>query len=53
MENSYEEIAITSEHTPGVQTIPIIHKAPFERIWVPESMAEGILLSTAVPVLHR
>ena len=53
MDNGYEEIAITSEHTLGVQTLPMIHKDPFDRILVAQSMAEGILLLTADPVLHR
>ena len=46
-DNGYEELHITSEHTLLTGTLPMIHKDPFDRILVAQSIAEGISLLTS------
>jgi len=45
-ENGYIQLPITAEHTLLTGTLPQIHKDPFDRILVAQSMAEGISLLT-------
>jgi PIN domain nuclease of toxin-antitoxin system len=47
IENGYMELEIKAEHALAVDALPAIHKDPFDRILVAQSMAEGILLLTA------
>jgi PIN domain nuclease of toxin-antitoxin system len=46
-ENSYHELEIKGEHAVAVDGLPPIHKDPFDRLLVAQSMVEGILLLTA------
>ena len=45
-DNGYSELSITSEHTIGVDHLPMIHKDPFDRILVAQANVEGIILLT-------
>jgi len=47
IDNGYEELNITSEHTLLTGTLPMIHKDPFDRLLVAQSIAEGISLLTS------
>lgn len=47
LENGYAELPITSEHAAAVQTLPLLHKDPFDRLLVAQAMAEGITLLTS------
>ncbi len=53
VENGYAELAITSEHTLAVDSLPPLHKDPFDRILVAQSMVEGVTLLTADPQLAK
>jgi len=53
LDNGYQELAITSEHTVFLASLPAIHKDPFDRILVAQATVEGILLLTADPVLAQ
>jgi PIN domain nuclease of toxin-antitoxin system len=53
LDNDYQELAITSEHTVSLASLPPIHKDPFDRILVAQATVEGILLLTADPVLAQ
>ncbi len=53
LDNGYSELAITSQHAVGVEVLPPIHKDPFDRIIVAQSIAEGITLLTADPVVAK
>lgn len=53
LDNGYNELAITGEHTVATDGLPPIHKDPFDRILVAQSMVEGIILLTADPVVAR
>jgi len=47
LDNGYVELAISSAHVIALDTLPALHKDPFDRILVAQAMAEGIILLTA------
>lgn len=47
LDNDYTELAITSAHAVFVESLPLIHKDPFDRILVAQATAEGFTLLTA------
>jgi PIN domain nuclease of toxin-antitoxin system len=53
LDNQFEELAITSEQTFAVSTLPLIHKDPFDRLLVAQAMVESMLLLTADPAIAR
>jgi len=53
LDNGYRELVITSEHAVAIDTLPQIHKDPFDRILVAQAIVEGITLLTADPVVAR
>ena len=53
LENGYVELGITSEHALGVERLPPLHKDPFDRILIAQSMVEGIILLTCDPVMAQ
>jgi PIN domain nuclease of toxin-antitoxin system len=46
LDNGYIELPITSEHAVAIDTLPPIHKDPFDRILVAQALAEGVTLLT-------
>jgi len=44
--NGYIELPITSEHVLRVETLPEIHKDPFDRILIAQARSEAMLLLT-------
>ena len=53
LDNGYRELPITSEHAVTIDSLPPLHKDPFDRILVAQAMVEGITLLTADPLLAR
>ena len=53
LDNGYRELPITSEHAVTIDSLPPIHKDPFDRILVAQSIVEGITLLTADPQVAR
>jgi PIN domain nuclease of toxin-antitoxin system len=53
LDNGYIELPIHSEHVVAVDTLPAIHRDPFDRILISQAMIEGIVLLTADPVVAR
>jgi PIN domain nuclease of toxin-antitoxin system len=53
LENGYAEMPITSTHAVAVYDLPAIHKDPFDRILVAQSIVEGITLLTADPLVAQ
>lgn len=53
LENGYSELEIKGDHAAAIDGLPPIHKDPFDRILVAQSMAEGILLLTADPLVAQ
>lgn len=49
LDNGYGELAIFSAHAVSVDTLPPIHKDPFDRILVAQALVEGITLLTSDP----
>jgi len=47
LDNGYQELAITAEHAVSIDSLPPIHKDPFDRILVAQATVEGIILLTA------
>ena len=47
LENGYTELAVTGSHAVAVDSLPPLHKDPFDRILVAQAQVEGILLLTA------
>jgi PIN domain nuclease of toxin-antitoxin system len=46
LDNGYAELPITSEHAVNIDTLPPLHKDPFDRILVAQAFSEGITLLT-------
>ncbi|AGY57541.1 type II toxin-antitoxin system VapC family toxin [Gloeobacter kilaueensis] len=51
LDNGYVELAIRSEHTLAVGSLPSIHKDPFDRLLIAQATVEGIILLTCDPVV--
>jgi PIN domain nuclease of toxin-antitoxin system len=46
LDNGFQELTILSEHAVAVDTLPPIHKDPFDRLLITQAMVEGITLLT-------
>jgi PIN domain nuclease of toxin-antitoxin system len=53
IDNGYEELPITGEHAGAVDGLPPIHKDPFDRLLVAQSIIEGITLLTTDAIMAR
>ena len=53
LDHGYGELPITAEHAAAVVTLPHLHKDPFDRMLVAQSMVEGALLLTSDPVVAQ
>jgi PIN domain nuclease of toxin-antitoxin system len=53
LDNGYQELPITSEHTVSIDSLPLLHKDPFDRILVAQATVEGITLLTADAVVAQ
>ena len=47
LDNGYIELPVTSAHAVYVESLPAIHKDPFDRILIAQATSEGITLVTA------
>lgn len=45
IDNGYDKLPITGEHAIAVDGLPPIHKYPFDRILIAQSIVEGITLT--------
>ena len=53
LDNDYAELAIVSAHAVFVESLPPIHKDPFDRILVAQATVEGITLITSDSLVAR
>ncbi|HKS24997.1 MAG TPA: type II toxin-antitoxin system VapC family toxin [Thermoanaerobaculia bacterium] len=53
LDNGYLELPITSEHAVNVQTLPPLHKDPFDRLLLSQALVESITLVTTDEVLEH
>ena len=47
LDNGYDELPITSEHVVSVESLPPLHRDPFDRLLIAQATAAGITLLTA------
>jgi PIN domain nuclease of toxin-antitoxin system len=53
LDNGYSELPILSDHVVAIDSLPPIHKDPFDRLLVAQATVEGISLLTADSVVAR
>ena len=46
LDNGYRELPILSDHVVATESLPLIHRGPFDRILVAQATVEGITLLT-------
>ena len=46
LDNGYSELPILSDHVVAIESLPPIHKDPFDRLLVAQATVEGIILLT-------
>jgi PIN domain nuclease of toxin-antitoxin system len=47
LDNGYSELPMGSEHAVAIDTLPPLHKDPFDRMLVAQAIVEGITLLTS------
>jgi len=53
LDNGYAELPIISDHVVATDSLPAIHKDPFDRILIAQATVEGITLLTTDPQVAR
>jgi len=53
LNNGYEELAVTGEHAIAIGNLPPLHRDPFDRLLVAQSIVEGITLLTSDPLVAQ
>jgi PIN domain nuclease of toxin-antitoxin system len=53
LDNAYSELPILSDHVVAIESLPPIHKDPFDRLLVAQATVEGITLLTADSVVAK
>jgi PIN domain nuclease of toxin-antitoxin system len=47
LDNGYSELPVLSEHVVAIDTLPPIHKDPFDRLLIAQATAAGVTLLTS------
>ncbi len=53
LDNGYVELPVIGTHTLDLDSLPPIHKDPFDRILIAQSIVEGITLLTSDPIVAQ
>ncbi|MGH8290331.1 MAG: type II toxin-antitoxin system VapC family toxin [Steroidobacteraceae bacterium] len=53
LDNGYSELPIASEHVVAIDTLPALHKDPFDRVLIAQALVEGITLLTTDEIVAR
>jgi PIN domain nuclease of toxin-antitoxin system len=53
IDNGYVELPISGEHAVAVDTLPLIHRDPFDRLLIAQATVEGLVLLTSDVTLER
>ena len=53
LDNLYRELPVTGEHAVAIANLPLLHRDPFDRMLVAQSMVEGIVLLTSDPLVAQ
>ncbi|MBL0162708.1 MAG: type II toxin-antitoxin system VapC family toxin [Xanthomonadales bacterium] len=51
LDNGYIELPMMSEHAVAIDSLPAIHRDPFDRLLVAQATVEGIILLTTDPIV--
>jgi PIN domain nuclease of toxin-antitoxin system len=51
IDNGYAELSITGSHALAMETLPPLHRDPFDRMLVAQATVEGVLLLTTDPLV--
>lgn len=51
LDNGYAELPIASEHVVAIDTLPPLHKDPFDRVLLAQALVEGVILLTTDAVV--
>jgi PIN domain nuclease of toxin-antitoxin system len=53
LDNGYVELPVTSQHAVSIDSLPPLHKDPFDRLLLSQSLTEGITLLTTDSTLAQ
>jgi PIN domain nuclease of toxin-antitoxin system len=53
LDNGYTELPVTSQHAVSIDSLPLLHKDPFDRLLLAQAISEGITLVTGDAQLAR
>ena len=53
LDNGYDELPVVSAHVVIIESLPPIHKDPFDRLLIAQAAVEGITLLTADSVVAK
>jgi len=53
LDNGYQELPISGIHALAIESLPPIHKDPFDRMLVSQALTEGFTLLTSDPAVAR
>jgi PIN domain nuclease of toxin-antitoxin system len=53
LDNGYGELPIMSDHVVAIDSLPAVHKDPFDRVLVAQALVEGVTLLTTDSLLTR
>lgn len=53
LDAGYRELEVTSEHAFTVESLPMLHRDPFDRMLIAQAMAEGMTLLTGDGAVAR
>ena len=53
LDNGYAELPVTNAHTVALDLLPPLHRAPFDRMLIAQTLVEGFALLTADVSLAR
>lgn len=53
IDNGYTELPVTSQHAVSVDTLPDLHRDPFDRLLLAQALCEGITLVTGDRMLAK
>lgn len=53
LDNGYLELPVTGAHAVAVQSLPLLHGDPFDRMLVAQATAEGTALLTSDPLVAQ
>ncbi len=53
LDNGYQELRVDGAHAVALDQLPLIHKDPFDRILIAQTLVEGLTLVTSDEVVSR